>query len=199
MGKEVAAACLRRYVRPCLLGWMNGWMDGMTDTWIDPSPYFHDTHPSRSAPAPCAHNSGLALCPVGLTGPQIEDEQVEVDDGEVRIYHIPFMQSPLTYHHSVCVCVCVPWSCVGCSHAATTTHAHRAGRRRRCGWSRAPSPATATRSATRGCRVRKGVRPPSARCYIETHTRTHTCMRACPGLPPPPPHTHTHTHPSIYP
>ena len=37
MGKEVAAACLRR---------------------------------------------GLALCPVGLTGPQIEDESVEVDDGE---------------------------------------------------------------------------------------------------------------------
>lgn len=27
---------------------------------------------------------GLTLCPVGLTGPQVEDEQVEVDDGEVR-------------------------------------------------------------------------------------------------------------------
>ena len=26
---------------------------------------------------------GLTLCPVGLTGPQIEDETVEVDDGEV--------------------------------------------------------------------------------------------------------------------
>ena len=28
---------------------------------------------------------GLTLCPVGLTGPQVEDEQVEVDDGEVSL------------------------------------------------------------------------------------------------------------------
>lgn len=28
---------------------------------------------------------GLTLCPVGLTGPQVEDEQVAVDDGEVRV------------------------------------------------------------------------------------------------------------------